>query len=204
MSFQLPNKIHVTEDVGPRWSGAAVLVESMLLLVFLTASLAVFVQMFSAALERADESAQLTAAVAAASDTAEQFAAYPTQANGQHMVDDLLVTCNVKREPHESGTLYKAEISVYAMGDADAGSGAGSGSGAGAGADADANADANAAGGASDEGSGESAGASSASSASGASGASGSSGSSGASSASGGLGEPVYSIKTSRFVSEVM
>lgn len=124
MSFLLPTERTAVRGAGEgiRWSGAAVLVEAMLLLVFLIASLAVLMQMFSAAVNRADESAQLTAAVAAAADTAEQFAADPTQAAGTKTEGDLLVVCTVTPEPREAGTLYHAEISVYAA-ETDAGSG---------------------------------------------------------------------------------
>ena len=114
MSFQLPSKMNITETEAPRWSGAAVLVESMLLLVFLIASLAVFTQMFATSVGRADESAKLTAAVAAASETAEQFAANPMRVAGERTVDDLLVVCDVQGEQRQSGTLYHADIAVYA------------------------------------------------------------------------------------------
>lgn len=123
MSFQLPYKRTAAEGERIRWSGAAVLVEAMLLLVFLIASLAVLVQMFATAVNCADESAQLTAAVAAASDMAEQFAADPTNIAEETNADGLLVVCDVKAEPRKAGTLYHAEISVYAA-DADASAGA--------------------------------------------------------------------------------
>ena len=112
MSFQLPSRHHVGENTS-RHASAAFLVEALLLLVFLIASLAVFMQMFSASLNRAEQARELTAAVAAASDTAERFAAYPAQAGGQEIVGDLLVVCDVSSEPRESGTFYVADIAVY-------------------------------------------------------------------------------------------
>lgn len=115
MSFQLPARHAGSGDSQPRWSGAAILVESMLLLVFLIASLAIFTQMFSASLERAEESRELTAAVAAASGAAERFAAHPSQASGETVVGDLRVVCDVQAEPHQVGTLYRADISVFRM-----------------------------------------------------------------------------------------
>lgn len=115
MSFQLPTaESRANRGEAPRWSGAAVLVESMLLLVFLIASLAVFTQMFSVSLTRAEQSSSLTAAVAAASDTAERFAAYPDQVAGEQVVGDLRVVCDVNAEQRLSGTLWHADIAVFA------------------------------------------------------------------------------------------
>lgn len=113
MSFQLPAR-RVGRDATPRWSGSAVLVESMLLLVFLIASLAIFTQMFSASLVRAEESGELTTAVAAATEVAERFAADPVQAGGAQEVDGMRVVCDVQEEAHRAGTLYRADIAVYA------------------------------------------------------------------------------------------
>lgn len=114
MSFQLPTKRTSSADEGIRWSGAAMLVEAMLLLAFLIATLAVLTQMFAAAVEKANESAQLTTAVAAASETAERFAANPAGVPDQQVVDNMLVVCKVTDEPHTAGVLYHADISVYA------------------------------------------------------------------------------------------
>ena len=59
MSFQLPSQ---RTSVAPRkrWAGAAFLVEAMLLLLFLVASMAIFTQLFAATAERANESRNLT------------------------------------------------------------------------------------------------------------------------------------------------
>ena len=117
MSFKLPTHHPSMRMAGTR-SVTAMLVEAMVLLVFLAASLAVFMQMFSISLVRADESRELTAAVAAASDVAERFAAYPEDVMGKQTVDGMRVVCNVTEEPHESGVLYRAVIDVYAGDDA--------------------------------------------------------------------------------------
>ena len=113
MSFQLPTS-HPRAGSGTSRAGTAMLVEAMILLVFLIASLAVFMQMFSASLTRADESRELTMAVAAASDAAEQFAAYPEQTGGEQTLDGMRVVCDVQEEPRPAGILYRADISVYA------------------------------------------------------------------------------------------
>ena len=114
MSFQLPTKRTSGAGEGIRWSGAAMLVEDMLLLAFLIATLALLTQMFAAAVEKANESTQLTTAVAAASETAERFAANPAGVPDQQVVDNMLVVCKVTDEPHTAGVLYHADISVYA------------------------------------------------------------------------------------------
>lgn len=113
MSFQLPTQ---RKSVAPRtrWSGAAFLVEAMLLLVFVMASLAVFTQMFAASSERANQSGALTDAVAVASTTAEQFSADPTGVAPEATVGDMRVLCQVTPESRPGGTMYRAAISVYA------------------------------------------------------------------------------------------
>ena len=97
------------------WTGAAFLVESMLLLVFLIGSFAVFTQMFAKAIEQADESRAITVAVAAASNSAEQFAADPASADGtsQTVVDGMVVQRQVTVQKRDHGTFYTADIMVY-------------------------------------------------------------------------------------------
>jgi len=117
MSFQLPTK-RTSVVARTRWSGAAFLVEAMLLLVFIMASLAVFTQLFSTSAERAIESRDLTDAVAAASATAERFCADPLTVESETQVGGLRVICQVTPERRTGGVIYYATISVY--GDADA------------------------------------------------------------------------------------
>lgn len=112
MSFQLPTK-RTSVAVRTRWSGAAFLVEAMLLLVFIMASLAVFTQLFSTSAERAIESRELTDAVAAASATAERFCANPLGVESELQVGDLRVICQVTPERRTGGIIYYATISVY-------------------------------------------------------------------------------------------
>ena len=112
MSFDLMSKgdRRLTQ---PSWTNMTFIVEAMLLLVFLVASLAVFMQLFSAALQRSAESRELTDAVAAASTVAEQFAAYPEEAPEVSRAKNLTVTCKVKHETRENGRMYYADIAVY-------------------------------------------------------------------------------------------
>ena len=112
MSFQLTSTTR-TRASRPAWANVAFIVEAMVLLVFLIASLAVFMQLFSAALERSEEGGTMTGAVAAASTTAERFAADPQGVPAVAEFDDLVVTCDVTPEARDRGTLYHANIAVY-------------------------------------------------------------------------------------------
>ena len=95
------------------WSSVAFIVESILLLVFLAASLAVLTKVFSASLNASVESRTLDAATIAAGSIAEHFAADPTGVDEQTELGDLLIVCDVDDEQRKGGTLYHATISVY-------------------------------------------------------------------------------------------
>lgn len=112
MSFELPTE-RKAQGVQSRWSGAAFLIEAMLLLVFVMASLAVFVQMFAASTERANQSRDLTDAVAVVTTVAERFSADPANAQTDYWEGDLHVVCKVTPDTRAGGTLYSATISVY-------------------------------------------------------------------------------------------
>ena len=119
MSIDLAN--HQRSRPGrPLWSGTAFLVEALLLLVFLAASLAVFAQLFAVSAEKTAESDRLSRAVAAADNVAEQFAANPHAVSAVKEVDDLVVVCDVVDEPRDGGTLHKATITVYERSSAEA------------------------------------------------------------------------------------
>ena len=98
---------------GPSWAASAFIVEAIVLLAFLVASSAVFVQLFSVAHVRSEESGMTAAAVAAATSTAERFAANPTSVSEVVRVGDLVVACETTPEKRAGGTLYQADISVY-------------------------------------------------------------------------------------------
>ena len=112
MSFELPTQ---RTSVAPRkrWAGAAFLVEAMLLLLFLMASIAIFTQLFAATAERSNESRNLTDAVAVATSTAERFAANPADAACDETRDGLRIICEVSPSKRGGGTIYYATISVY-------------------------------------------------------------------------------------------
>ena len=96
------------------WASVAFIVESILLLLFLVASLAVLTQVFTSSLSRSVESRTLDAATIAASSIAEHFSADPTGVEETTHLGDLDISCAVTQEPRESGgTMYRAVIDVY-------------------------------------------------------------------------------------------
>ena len=88
------------------WHGAAFIVEALVLLVFLIASLAVIMQVIAGAHERSIEADRLSNAIILASNDAEAFAADPTSGNtgGEYVLVD--------------GQLYTAHIYVSCGGEA--------------------------------------------------------------------------------------
>ena len=102
---------------GPTWAARAFIVEAIVLLAFLIASSAVFVQMASASIALARESETAAAAVSAATATAERFAADPTDVGEITRTGDLVVVCVVSSSERAGGTLYHADIEIYKSGD---------------------------------------------------------------------------------------
>ena len=82
-----------TRKARTSWSSIAFIVESILLLVFLMASLAVLTQVFT-------------------TSAAERFAADPTAVEESTTVGDLQVTCQVTEQKRAQGTLFEAQIDV--------------------------------------------------------------------------------------------
>ena len=112
MSFKLVSK-RTQQSQAPRWSGAAFIVEALLLLVFLATAAAIFVQLFAHSAEKSAESIELSKAVAVASNTAERFAADPASVSETEIVDGLIVKCTTSVEERTGGNLHHATISVY-------------------------------------------------------------------------------------------
>ena len=98
---------------NPRRSSLAFIVEALVLLVFLIASLAVIMQVFAASANKATESRQLEQAVILASNAAERFSADPTGIEETTMVDGLALTCKVSETALAQGTRYEASITVF-------------------------------------------------------------------------------------------
>ncbi len=111
MSFQLPAGAR-SGRTRPAWSGMAVVVEAMLMLVFLIGSLAILTQVFATASVRAREAHDLAAAVSVATSAAERFAADPEGAEGVTEAEGLSVDCQVTSDQTTRGTIYHATITV--------------------------------------------------------------------------------------------
>ena len=122
MSFSLPQG-RSGRIQSSRWPGAAFLVEAMLMVVFVAASLVVFTSLFASSAQQGADSECLADAVALASDVAERFAADPASfAKEQEQPDDrafesadynLRSACKVDVESRPQGTWYRAEIQVF-------------------------------------------------------------------------------------------
>ncbi len=94
------------------WPGVAFVLEALLLLLFVTAALAVLLQLFAWAQLRGDDSAHLTEAVTIATNAAERFAQDPTDVQTSCEEGAYGVTCQVTPKKNAAGTLYSAHISV--------------------------------------------------------------------------------------------
>lgn len=95
------------------WHGKAFLVEALVLLVFLVASLSILVALFVQARTEADEGERLSQAVQLAQNAAEEFAADPAGSQGLAIEDGgLVTTVQVGEEAHESGSLLNATVTV--------------------------------------------------------------------------------------------
>lgn len=95
------------------WHGKAFLVEALVLLVFLVASLSILVGLFVQARTEGAAGERLSRAVQLAQNTAEAFAADPAAAQDLVMEDDgLVATVQAEGEPHESGWLLNATVTV--------------------------------------------------------------------------------------------
>ena len=104
------------------WSSVAFIVESILLLLFLVASLAVLTKIFSASLNHSVESRTLDAATIAASSIAEHFAADPESVQERTVLGDLVIMCKVTDEERPGGLMKYADISVYDLSESSNGS----------------------------------------------------------------------------------
>lgn len=104
---------HLSSSMRTSWASVAFMVESVLLLVFLVASLAILTQVFSSSLNQSVESRTADAATIAASSIAEHFAADPTDFAEEVVLGDLRITTTVTDEPRAGGVMHRAHISVY-------------------------------------------------------------------------------------------
>lgn len=102
-------------------STTAFVVETLVLLVVLAASIGIFTQLFSRATAAADQSTQLCQAVNVAEDAAEEFSADPARvAAGEKVGDGVAVkgrhgykvSCKISQDKRSAGTLWRAHITV--------------------------------------------------------------------------------------------
>ena len=109
------------------WSNTAFLVESLVLLFFLIACLAVFTQMFAHSWQASSDASKLSAACVVAQNAAEEFEANP-QAVQNDTIDvsdvsdasgtSFRVSRSVESEATAAGTMYTVHIAVSdAMGE---------------------------------------------------------------------------------------
>lgn len=105
----------------PSWSNTSFLVEALVLLVVLIASMAVFTTLFVHAASGARDAARLSSATALAQNVAEEFSSNPeAAADGKKVGEgfaksgegDFDVTCTVSSENEGAGVLYTAAIAV--------------------------------------------------------------------------------------------
>lgn len=100
------------------WSSTAFLVESLVLLLFLIACLAVFTQMFAHSWQASSDASRLSAACVVAQNAAEDFEANPQGVqNGAFDVNDadgasFYVNRTVESEATAVGTMYTVHIAV--------------------------------------------------------------------------------------------
>lgn len=112
----------MTKDDSRRMrSTTAFMVETLVLLIVLAASIAVFTQLFSRATAAADQSARLCQAVDIAEDAAEEFSADPAAVAASSKVgngvaisghDNYKVSCKITQDKQGVGTLWAAHITV--------------------------------------------------------------------------------------------
>ena len=103
---------HGNTPEASSWPGAAFVVEALLMLVFLVASLAVLMQLFFGAVRRGTQATMLQQAVTIAQNEAERFSADPTSVDASSQENGYDVSCSVTPEETDGGTLYRATITV--------------------------------------------------------------------------------------------
>lgn len=101
-----------SKRTGSGHRGMAFLIEALVVLAFLMASLAVFVKLFTSAQLEGLGANNLSQAVILASNTAEEFSVDPTGVQETTTEGNFVVTCEVAEEEHDAGTLYNATITV--------------------------------------------------------------------------------------------
>ncbi len=102
------------------WTGTAFMIEALVLLFVLVASLAVFTSLFAYSANSAQQAQRIADATALAQNSAEGFSANPAaveSGKGTGMAatqgaNGYAVSCEVAAEPQATGTFYTAHITV--------------------------------------------------------------------------------------------
>lgn len=105
------------------WQNAAFVIEALVLLAALTASIAVFTSLFSKSIVLSSDATKLTRAVQLAESAADEFSSNPEAvaagqsvgtgvAAGEADAEGLSVSVDVEESPADAGTLYTAHVSV--------------------------------------------------------------------------------------------
>ena len=94
------------------WPGIAFILESLLLLLFVSASLAVLMSLFVQADLLGEENVRRSEAIIVATNVAETFAQDPSSVESAFEQDGYQVTCDVSPQDNEAGTLSLAHIAV--------------------------------------------------------------------------------------------
>lgn len=94
------------------WPGMAFILESLLLLLFVSASLAVLMSLFVQSQLLGEENVRRSEAIIVATNAAETFAADPTSLAPAFEQDGYQVSCEVEPQDTEAGTLMVAKIAV--------------------------------------------------------------------------------------------
>lgn len=115
LSSELGSSSQIAHRVSHR--GIAFLVEALVVLAFLMLAMAVFVQLFAGAQLEALHANDLSEAVLAATNRAEEFSADPTGVLATSEEGDFVITCDVTPNTMAGGTLFEATIVVQKNGD---------------------------------------------------------------------------------------
>ena len=97
------------EDASKTKVNTAFLIEALVLMAVLIASMAVFTQLFTHSAVAAHQAEDLTRATLLAQNAAEEFSSDPAAVDGS---DGLTVSCDVDSDAQGRGTLYTAHITV--------------------------------------------------------------------------------------------
>ncbi len=102
------------------WTNTAFMIEALVLLFVLVASLAVFTSLFAYSANSAQQAQRISDATAIAQNAAEEFSANPASVEGGKSVgaassaqaEGFAVSCDVTAQPQTAGTFYSAHITV--------------------------------------------------------------------------------------------